>query len=126
MRGKGDRPLEAPFHRVVEHQQHRDVFGTGHPDRAGPGVHHDPRDVIGHTYVRVRLRTIGARGGQFPVPLWGTIARFNTELGEADGTTYGSDLRLEYSGRRLYGFAGYGYSVTEYESAQGSFSTLVR
>ncbi len=62
-----------------------------------------------------RLRNI-------PVTVWSTIARFSTDLALADGTTYGGDLRLEYHSGPFYGFAGYGYSWTEYESAQDHFN----
>lgn len=57
-----------------------------------------------------------------PVTVWSTVAQFSTDLARADGIVYGADLRLEYNSRRLYGFVGYGYSVTEYESAQDHFS----
>jgi hypothetical protein len=59
---------------------------------------------------------------RIPVPVWSTIARFNTELALADGQVYGSDIRIEYNRGRFYGLIGYGYSWTLYESAQDHFS----
>lgn len=56
------------------------------------------------------------------VPLWGTIAAYETELGLANGFSYGVDSRIEYTGDRLYGFLGYGLALVEYQSAQDAFS----
>jgi hypothetical protein len=56
------------------------------------------------------------------VPLWGTIAAYETELGLANGFSYGVDSRIEYTGDRLYGFVGYGLALVEYQSAQDAFS----
>jgi hypothetical protein len=36
-----------------------------------------------------------------PVPVWQATARFNTELGRADGQVYGIDTRIEHSGAAL-------------------------
>lgn len=58
-----------------------------------------------------------------PVPIWSTIARFTTTLSLADGTSYGYDARLELDPEPLYFFAGYGFSVTEYEASQDNFGT---
>ncbi|MGM0506452.1 MAG: TonB-dependent receptor [Bacteroidota bacterium] len=58
-----------------------------------------------------------------PVTVWSSIARFTTELALADGRIFGADLRLEWRGRRLYGFVGYGISWVEYQSAQDHFGT---
>jgi hypothetical protein len=55
------------------------------------------------------------------VPLWQPSADFTTELGIANGKVRGLDTRVEYVGGRLYGFVGYGYSWTRYESAQRDF-----
>lgn len=55
------------------------------------------------------------------IPTWTTVARVSTELTLADGYSYGSDLRFEYSKGRFYGMVGYGYSITLYESAQDNF-----
>jgi hypothetical protein len=57
-----------------------------------------------------------------PVTVWQTTAQFTTDLAVADGRVRGADVRVEYNGPRLYGFVGYGYSWTEYESAQDHFS----
>jgi hypothetical protein len=56
-----------------------------------------------------------------PVTVWSTLAEFTTDLAVADGYTYGADIRLEYNRFPVYAFAGYGYSITEYESAQDHF-----
>ena len=56
-----------------------------------------------------------------PIPIWTNVARVSTELSLANGYTYGSDLRLEYTKGRFYGLIGYGYNYTEYESAQDHF-----
>lgn len=57
-----------------------------------------------------------------PVAVWSTLAEFTTDLALANGEVYGSDFRLEFNRRPFYGFIGYGYSETEYESAQDHFS----
>ena len=57
-----------------------------------------------------------------PVTVWSTLAEFTTDLSLANGQVYGADVRLEYNHRPVYGFIGYGYSNTEYESAQDHFS----
>lgn len=57
-----------------------------------------------------------------PVTVWSTLAEFTTDLALADGRVHGADVRLEYNQRPVYGFIGYGYSYTEYESAQDHFS----
>ena len=56
-----------------------------------------------------------------PVTTWGTAARFSPELSLADGRAHGADARVEYRRGPFYGFAGYGYGWTEYESAQEAF-----
>lgn len=56
-----------------------------------------------------------------PVTVWSTIAEFTTEIAFADGDVLGLDLRFEYGDRRFYGFVGYGFSWTEYTSAQDNF-----
>ncbi len=56
-----------------------------------------------------------------PVTLWSPIARFNTELALADGEVYGWDVHFELNRGRYYGFLGYGYSWTIYETAQDHF-----
>ena len=57
------------------------------------------------------------------VPIWSTIARFTTTLQLADGTSYGYDARLELDRGPFFLFAGYGFSVTEYEAAQENFGS---
>jgi len=56
-----------------------------------------------------------------PVSQWSSIARFSTELAYANGTTIGADFRLNFDHRYFYGGVGYGYSETEYETAQDHF-----
>lgn len=56
-----------------------------------------------------------------PVAVWGTVAQFSTEIANADGITYGSDVSIEYYGKRLFLSVGYGYSFTEYETQQELF-----
>ncbi|MEX0905177.1 MAG: TonB-dependent receptor [Balneolaceae bacterium] len=57
-----------------------------------------------------------------PVPVWSTLVQFTTELASADGAVYGGDIRLEYNRAPFYGFIGYGYSHTEYETSQEHFT----
>jgi len=57
-----------------------------------------------------------------PVPVWSTNAQFTTELALAHGYVYGGDVRLDYNRGPFYGSAGYGYTLTEYTSAQDHFS----
>lgn len=56
-----------------------------------------------------------------PVATWSTIATFTPNLALADGRAHGVDGRVEYRHGPLYAFGGYGYSWTEYESAQDDF-----
>jgi hypothetical protein len=56
------------------------------------------------------------------IPLWSSIARFNTELGLSNGEVFGSDIRIEYNRGRFYGIIGYGISRTIYTSAQDHFN----
>lgn len=58
-----------------------------------------------------------------PVSIWSTIAQFTTDLAFADGTVRGVDVRLDFNHRYFYLSAGYGYSLTEYETAQDHFGT---
>jgi len=58
-----------------------------------------------------------------PVTVWSAVAEFTTQLGRADGKTWGADVRLEYSSRNVNGFLGYGYSWTLYEVSQREFAT---
>lgn len=57
-----------------------------------------------------------------PVSVWSTIAEFTTEIDYADGDIWGADVRVEFENRRFYTFLGYGYSWTEYQSAQENFN----
>src|SRR5690606_25013074 len=59
--------------------------------------------------------------GKVPVPVWTSRAQFNTDIVLGDGQVRGADLRLELNRPEVYGFIGYGYSWTEYESAQDHF-----
>jgi hypothetical protein len=56
-----------------------------------------------------------------PVSTWSTIATFTPELSLADGRVHGADGRVEYRRGPFYGFGAYGYSWTEYQSAQEDF-----
>lgn len=58
-----------------------------------------------------------------PVSIWSTIAQFTTDLAYADGNVQGVDVRLDFNHRNFYGGLGYGYSLTEYETAQDHFGT---
>jgi hypothetical protein len=51
------------------------------------------------------------------------VAQFTTQLGRADGRTWGADVRLEYASPRVRGFVGYGYGWTLYEASQREFAT---
>jgi hypothetical protein len=56
-----------------------------------------------------------------PVATWSTTASFTPDLSLADGRAHGVDGRIEYRRGAFYAFAGYGYSWTEYRSAQEHF-----
>jgi hypothetical protein len=58
-----------------------------------------------------------------PVTVWSAVAQFNTQLGRANGKTWGADLRIEYSRPHFRGILGYGYSWTLYEASQQEFTT---
>ncbi|MEX2344144.1 MAG: TonB-dependent receptor [Balneolaceae bacterium] len=78
------------------------------------------RQALGGGF-HLSLEAYHKRLRNLPVAVWSTLAEFTTDLATADGEVYGSDIRLEYSSRSAYGFVGYGYSWTEYESAQDHF-----
>ena len=56
-----------------------------------------------------------------PVPAWQAVAQFTTRLDRADGTVYGADTRIELSRPGFYGFVGYGYGWTRYETRDDAF-----
>lgn len=56
-----------------------------------------------------------------PVPVWSHMVQFTSELARASGHVYGADIRLEYDRGAFYGFAGYGYTLTEYKTSQDHF-----
>jgi len=56
-----------------------------------------------------------------PVATWSTVAQFTTDLAYADGTVRGADARLNLNYRNFYVGLGYGYSITEYTTAQDHF-----
>jgi hypothetical protein len=58
-----------------------------------------------------------------PVTVWSAVAYFTTQLGRADGETWGADVRVEYSRPHFRGILGYGYSWTLYEVSQREFTT---
>ncbi|MDR8392317.1 TonB-dependent receptor [Aliifodinibius sp. S!AR15-10] len=79
------------------------------------------RQLFGE-HVQFSVEGYHKRLQNLPVPVWSPEAQFTTDLAQADGWVYGSDLRLEInSGRGIYGFVGYGYSWTEYETRQDHF-----
>jgi hypothetical protein len=78
------------------------------------------RQAIGYGFF-TSLEGYVRRYENLPVTVWSTLAEFTTDLAVADGYTYGADVRLEYNRYPVYAFAGYGYSLTEYESAQEHF-----
>lgn len=55
------------------------------------------------------------------VPAWSHLVQFTTELAPAEGETSGIDLRMEWNRGRFYGFAGYGFAITEYTTSQNHF-----
>lgn len=57
-----------------------------------------------------------------PVAVWSSLAEFSTELELADGTTRGADVSATLNGKNLFLKAAYGYSITEYTTAQDHFS----
>lgn len=58
-----------------------------------------------------------------PVSVWSSVARFTTDLAYADGEVFGSDFRFNFNHRFFYGSVGYGFSWTEYTTAQDHFNT---
>ena len=56
-----------------------------------------------------------------PVATWSTVAQFSTDLAYADGTVNGVDARFNLNYRDFYMGLGYGYSITEYKTAQDHF-----
>jgi hypothetical protein len=56
-----------------------------------------------------------------PISLWSPIARFTTDLGYADGTTEGIDVRIDFRFPYVFGGIGYGYANTQYETTQAHF-----
>lgn len=55
------------------------------------------------------------------VPEWGHLVQFTTHLSPAEGTVSGWDTRIEFNRGNVYGYAGYGFSVTEYTTSQSHF-----
>ena len=53
-----------------------------------------------------------------PVTVWSAVAQFTTQLGRADGETWGADVRVEYSRPHFSAIVTYGYSWTLYEVSQ--------
>jgi len=50
------------------------------------------------------------------IPEWTSFPRFTTNLQSADGTAYGTDVRLEVTASPFYGMINYGYSKVEYNA----------
>jgi hypothetical protein len=57
-----------------------------------------------------------------PVSVWSSVAEFTTDIAYANGNVNGFDLRLNYDRRRFFSAVGYGYSITEYRTAQDHFT----
>jgi hypothetical protein len=57
-----------------------------------------------------------------PVSVWSSVAEFTTDLAYADGNVNGVDIRLDFDRNRFYAGLGYGYSITEYKTAQDHFT----
>jgi hypothetical protein len=57
-----------------------------------------------------------------PVSVWSSVAEFTTDVAYADGTVNGFDARLNFDARNIYAGLGYGYSITEYKTAQDHFT----
>jgi len=57
-----------------------------------------------------------------PVSVWSSAAEFTTDIAYADGSVNGFDVRLDFDRRRFFAAVGYGYSITEYETAQDHFT----
>lgn len=58
-----------------------------------------------------------------PIATWSTVAQFSTDLAYANGSVHGIDVRFDVNVRNVYMSAGYGYSETEYTTAQEHFGT---
>jgi hypothetical protein len=56
-----------------------------------------------------------------PVATWSTVAQFTTDLAYANGTVRGVDARFNLNYRNFFMGLGYGYSITEYTTAQDHF-----
>ncbi|MDZ7755384.1 TonB-dependent receptor [Rhodohalobacter sp.] len=57
-----------------------------------------------------------------PVSVWSSVAEFTTDIAYANGNVNGFDLRLDYDRRNFFAGLGYGYAITEYETAQDHFT----
>lgn len=79
------------------------------------------RQAIGYGFF-LSMEGYYKRHRNLPVTVWSSLAEFTTDLAVADGYTYGTDVRVEYNRQPVYAFVGYGYTFTEYESAQDHFS----
>ena len=57
-----------------------------------------------------------------PVSVWSSAAEFTTDIAYADGNVNGFDVRIDYDRRNFFAGLGYGYAITEYETAQDHFT----
>ena len=60
-----------------------------------------------------------------PVSKWTAEARTALETANAEGITYGFDVRLRFIQNRLFASLGYGYSFVEYEASSGDLGAWV-
>ena len=58
-----------------------------------------------------------------PVSVWSSAAQFTTDIAYANGSVYGTDVRLDFDYKHIYMGVGYSYSITEYQTAQDHFNT---
>jgi len=60
-----------------------------------------------------------------PVSKWSPLARIEIETAMANGLSYGFDARLQLDRGRFFGFAGYGYTIVEYEAVSGDLGAWI-
>ncbi len=74
-------------------------------------------------YINMSLEGYYKQVYNVPVSVWSSVARFTTDLAYANGDVYGSDFRLNFNHRHFYAGVGYGFSWTQYSTAQDHFNT---
>lgn len=60
-----------------------------------------------------------------PVSKWTAEARTELETANAEGISYGFDVRIRFIQNRLFASIGYGYSFVEYEASSGDLGAWV-